>query len=547
MRIPVFGLGQASRSPYVTAKGIQNMYCEQRPMGEKSSMVAYRTPGLTVFADSGVMAPPRGAWTVDRDDTSYVVISNVFYQITNAGNLINLATLNTSVGRVSIADNGNQLMIVDGVYGYIYSKVALTGTPQTITSITRSGTTATLTTATPHGLTTGNIAVITGNTPAAYNGTFTVTVTGASTFTYEMESDPGGVATIIGSYTLTTFAVIASSAFPSEPRTVTFLAGYFVISLNQSSRFYVSGFYDGLFWDALAFANAESSADPIVAVWSSSGQLILMGSRTMEFWGLSGALDFPFSQIQGSSTEWGLAATWSVSKYDNSVACLIRNRMGQVMVAKLSGYLPQKISTPDIDYIINNYARIDDATSYSYMLGGHPMFVISFPSAGYSWLYDGSTGIWSSLKSYQSTRHIGEFGWNYLQNNLVADFEDGIIYKIDPLVFTENGSPIESEIISETVVSPDLERFSIDKFRVDMEVGNAAPGYSNPVCSLQVSRDNGKTYGAEMFKEIGPVGNYRNAIEWTRLGGGNRNYVFKIRVVDPVQFTLVNGMVNPND
>lgn len=547
MRIPVFGLGQASRSPYVTAKRLQNMYCEQRPAGEKSSMVAYRTPGLEAFADSGSPTPPRGAWTVDKDDTSYVVIQNLFYQISGTGSLTNLGALNTSLGRVSMADNGNQVMIVDGTYGYIYSKVALTGTPQTITSITRSGSTATLTTAAPHGLISGNIAVISGTTPAAYSGTFTVTVTGASTFTYEMESDPGGVATVVGSYTLTSFARITSTAFPQQPTTVAFLAGYFAISLNQSSRFYVSGFYDGLFWDALSFANAESSSDPIVAVWSSNGQLILMGSRTMEFWGLSGAVDFPFAQIQGSATEWGLAATWSVSKYDNSVAFLIRNRMGQVMIAKLSGYLPKKISTPDIDYLINTYSVTSDATSYSYMLGGHPMFVISFPTAGYSWLYDGSTGIWSALKSYQSTRHIGEFAWSYLQNTLVADFNSGMIYRLAPEIYTENGEPIESEIISETVTSPDLERLTIDKFRIDMEVGDDAFGYANPLCSLQVSRDNGKTYGAEMFKQIGPIGNYRNTIEWTRLGGGNRSYVFKVRVVDPVPFVLISGIVNPND
>jgi len=65
----------------------------------------------------------------------------------------------------------------------------------TISTITRVGTTATLTTTTAHGLSTGNTVYITQASPSQYNGTFTITVTGASTFTYTMSSDPGASAT----------------------------------------------------------------------------------------------------------------------------------------------------------------------------------------------------------------------------------------------------------------------------------------------------------------------------------------------------------------
>ena len=53
-----------------------------------------------------------------------------------------------------------------------------------VSSITRSGTTATATTAVVHNLQSGANVTIAGASPAGYNGTFTVTVTGASTFTY---------------------------------------------------------------------------------------------------------------------------------------------------------------------------------------------------------------------------------------------------------------------------------------------------------------------------------------------------------------------------
>ena len=82
----------------------------------------------------------------------------------------------------------------------------------TISTITYVTTTATLTTATAHGLTTGNTVYITGTTPAAYSGTFVITVTGTTTFTYTMLSNPAGNATVVGSYTDGNWAQIGGGA-----------------------------------------------------------------------------------------------------------------------------------------------------------------------------------------------------------------------------------------------------------------------------------------------------------------------------------------------
>ena len=64
-----------------------------------------------------------------------------------------------------------------------------------ISSITRSGTTATATTAAAHGLATGERANIRGADQADYNGDFTVTSTGATTFTFTVDGSPATPAT----------------------------------------------------------------------------------------------------------------------------------------------------------------------------------------------------------------------------------------------------------------------------------------------------------------------------------------------------------------
>lgn len=122
--------------------------------------------------------------------------------------------LTNQAGHFLIACNGSDpTLIYDGTAWF---KIATTTTAQTISSITRGGTgnlTATLTTAAPHGLISKNRVTISGATPAEFNGTYVITVTGASTFTYTMATAPSGNATVVGTYTTIGITGVDSSTF----------------------------------------------------------------------------------------------------------------------------------------------------------------------------------------------------------------------------------------------------------------------------------------------------------------------------------------------
>ena len=128
-------------------------------------------------------------------DTSTATVSHA---ITN--DKLQHINITTAGGHFLIACNGTDAtMVYDGTSWF---NIASTSTAQTISSITYSTTTATLTTALAHGLITGNKVTISGASPSAYNGTFTITVTGATTFTYTMATNPGANASTVGSYTV---------------------------------------------------------------------------------------------------------------------------------------------------------------------------------------------------------------------------------------------------------------------------------------------------------------------------------------------------------
>ena len=68
-------------------------------------------------------------------------------------------------------------------------------TQSSVSGITRSTSTATVTTASAHGFTTGQRVTIAGANQTEYNGAFTITVTGGTTFTYTVTGTPATPAT----------------------------------------------------------------------------------------------------------------------------------------------------------------------------------------------------------------------------------------------------------------------------------------------------------------------------------------------------------------
>lgn len=375
----------------------------------------------------------------------------------------------------------------------------------------------------------GTISTTSGRVDMAYDGAVILLATGTNLYTYTIAT--------------TTLAVVADGDAPQAAKTCGWLAGQFVVDQGSGDAFQTST--DGTTWDPLDFASAESNPDGIVRLFVDNGEVIICGDNTMEFWGISGGQDFNFSAITGATEEYGLAARWSICKFNSGVAALMKPRQGQVQVMFIKGYVATPISTLEIDKVINEYATVSDATSYAYMLGGHPMLQINFPSANASWLFDASSGMWSPLEyGLDGDRHRGEMQLDYLNKTIIADYSNGNIYNLTADAYTDNGTAIASEIISRHIFNGN-KRGKIDQLYVDMQVGvGTATGQgANPQVMLQISKNNGATWGTELWVKIGKVGEYLQRVVWRRLGIA-RDWTFKLRVTDPVKRVFVFGDVN---
>lgn len=372
----------------------------------------------------------------------------------------------------------------------------------------------------------GTLLTTTGRVYFADNGVSIMVVDGQYGYTYNTSTPAVPIAQIV-------------DADYVAANTVTWQDQYFIQDKVNSGRFYISAAGDPTTWDALDFANAEASPDNLVRAFVDHGEVLLFGETTTEFWGNSGTADFPYVRQGSAVVEWGLAARESLTKFDSSIMFLGRNRMGECQVVLLNGYTPTPVGGDDFLYAINQYSTVSDATAFSYMQSGHPFYQINFPTAGKSWLYDGKTQVWSERTSGIGGRHIANIGTLYLGKTVVSDYASGKVYRQNVSTYTDNGAMIEREIIGLPLAGEDY--IPINSLWLDMEtgVGLTSGQGENPQVMLSWSKNGGHSFPVEVWRSAGALGQYASRVRWNRLGS-SRQWVFKVRITDPVKVAIMN-------
>jgi hypothetical protein len=238
------------------------------------------------------------------------------------------------------------------------------------------------------------------------------------------------------------FAQITDVDFPGAV-TVGYLDGYFVFNEPNSQRFWVTSLNDGTQIDPLDFASAEGNPDNIVSLMVDHREVWLFGNNTIEVWFNAGAADFPLQRIQGAFMETGCLAPYSVAKLDNSVFWLGSDARGNGIVYRNNGYNAQRVSTHAVEWQIQQYGVLNDAIGYSYQQDGHSFYVLTFPTAQATWVFDVATGAWHERAAWdgvQFRRHRSNCQANYAGQVLVGDWESGSLYAFDPEVYDDSGA-----------------------------------------------------------------------------------------------------------
>lgn len=123
MRFPGFiGPSYTLQSVAYDCQRAVNLYLETDEMGtgkegEPAALVG--TPGLKLLVTLPT-GPLRGVYT-DTSGQLWAVGGNTLYSVSSLWVATSVGTLNTSIGAVSMADNGLEVVCVDGAYGYSWT------------------------------------------------------------------------------------------------------------------------------------------------------------------------------------------------------------------------------------------------------------------------------------------------------------------------------------------------------------------------------------------------------------------------------------------
>jgi hypothetical protein len=346
----------------------------------------------------------------------------------------------------------------------------------------------------------------------------------------------------------TTLTRITDADFPGATH-VAFFDGYFVIVEPQSQKLWVSKLYDGTIWNALDFTSVEARADRVKTIVVDHDALWVFGSEVGQVYYNSGDPDFPFDPIQGAVIEQGLDAPWSVARIQNSQCWLGGDSRGRGVVFRSEQYSPQRISNHAIENAIRDYTTTDDAIGWGYLDDGHWFYVLYFPTANATWVYDATTNQWHERGVYNGFTGLFDAHWSRchvfaFNRHLVGSRIDGKVYEQSLSKYDDDGTETR-RIRRAPHLTHDHKWIFYHEFVLDLETGVGLPTGqgSDPQIGLRYSDDGGRTWSAENSVTAGAIGDYSTRVRWARLGRA-RDRVFEVSMADPVKWALVNAYLN---
>ena len=374
--------------------------------------------------------------------------------------------------------------------------------------------------------------VSSGRVSMAYNGTQIAIATGGTGRLVTVATD--------------TIADISSN-YPSGAATICYIDGYFIVEDADTQAFYQSDLNDGAAWDALAFGSKEGAPDNLVAVVADHRELWLFGAETTEVWYNAGTSPLAFARTEGAFMEHGIVSPYAWGKMENTTFWVSQDRNGNAAVFAASGYHPERISTPAVEYAIGQLT-LTDCFGWTYQQEGHSFISFTFPISMKTWCFDVTTKLWHERAYLDGdgffTRHRANCAFNFNGQTVVGDYANGKLYYLDLDTVTDDGNPIK-RLRAWGHIHNNGDRLQVSKLELICETGTALDGDvqgSDPQCMLRWSDDGGHTWSNEHWRDLGRLGEYGKRVIWRRLGI-TRDRVFELSVTDPVKVAWIGAEI----
>lgn len=413
MRLSFLGGSYKGRSTLIDSQECVNFYTEISSSPEAKEQISLiGTPGKRLILDLnyGVI---RGQY-VTASGRWFVVSGNKLFELFYDKRYVEIGKLKSNEGKVSFSENETQMILVDGIAGYLYYLSNFYNADGTILHA---------------------------------KGAFEQITT--------PEYIPGTV-------------VINKDRFfiQNVPET-----GQFIYSRLGDGSHWTPDDTDPV----LNTYTAEGSPDNLLTIGKVNNDIWLLGSKTIEIWSNTGNYESPFARVGSAFMDIGISAPNSFGVLNNTAIWLGGNNQGNGIVWTATGYIPKRVSTNALEYHIGQISDISEATAWVYQTEGHYFYVLNFGRGQKTICYDMSTDMWHergllNVKTGFNGRDLAETQVFFGGKNYVSDYRNSKIYELDLKYFYDDETNIK-RIRTGGHIHDDRRRIFFHKFELDVQRG----------------------------------------------------------------------------
>jgi hypothetical protein len=323
-----------------------------------------------------------------------------------------------------------------------------------------------------------------------------------------------------------------------------------IIALNgETGQWYYSAVNDTTSWDILnlyTFPNGDIN----VACAALGDRLYIMGQKSVEIYAAKeGATLFPFQPAE-PLLEIGCASAASVAQNFGILVWLSQTDSGVGSVIATTGGTPEAISDAPTETQLGKLSDISDASGYIYKnQEGHTMYRLSFTNANRSFEYDFNTKKWNrpeyAKPKFPGNRHLSQKHVYFNLKHYVLDYSAPKLYEMSNQYYDDAGVKIRRARVSSVLEAPAHKRIIVNKLTLRLKQGTGGDCgiEEEPIIYLQVSTDEGESYGNQLQAEIGRIGRRNWETSFDRLADG-RSVVFKIEHYHARPFVILQEDLN---
>jgi hypothetical protein len=265
-----------------------------------------------------------------------------------------------------------------------------------------------------------------------------------------------GVASTYATNTANRYTVtqITDADYPSNTtRGCVFLDGRFFV-MNVAGEIYQSALENAASWSALEFIGTQIEPDQGVYLAKHNNYLAAFKQYSTEFfYDAANATGSILSPVQNAAFKVGCASDASVKEMAGTVVWMGQTKDGFGRgIFRLNGMAPEKISTPQIDKILNADSL---ATVYSWScnVGSHLLYGLTLVTTGVTLVYDFTTQLWSFftyLTSSGVTKTVTAVTAAGVVTSAAHGYSDGDIVLIAATNADFNGWHVATDVTTNT-------------------------------------------------------------------------------------------------